>query len=322
MRKKIGGNVTFIDKFADKITKRGVEVTHDIHDGCQNIIVIGSYPLSKIIFAKRKKINIIQRLDGLYYYRVKGFLFFLWNLKIKIIHNYFADFVIYQSAYSQYICQRYLGQARAPSKLIYNGVDEKIFSPDGNKIVLRGKPNQKILFTAGSFRREEMIIPIIEAVKLLYNKIHDDFKLVIAGSIDSKILHKIESLNAWSYIKWVGRIDNDQIAVYARSSDIFLFSDTSACPNIVIEAMACGLPVIAFDRGGVKEIVGSEAGILIDHSKNEMWKLKKFNINDYANAIEKMIKGDLNNYKSNARKRVIDKFTIDSMVDQYIDAIK
>ena len=47
-----------------------------------------------------------------------------------------------------------------------------------------------------------------------------------------------------------------------RAADVFvLTTHQDACPNAVLEAMACGLPVLFSANGGVPELVGTEAGV-------------------------------------------------------------
>ena len=72
----------------------------------------------------------------------------------------------------------------------------------------------------------------------------------------------------------------------------------------VIESMACGTPVIAFNKGSMPE--------LIEHGKNG------FLVSDCKEAVEYVgrIK-DIN--RSDCRRTVEDRFTVDSMVEKYID---
>ena len=76
-----------------------------------------------------------------------------------------------------------------------------------------------------------------------------------------------------------------------------------------IENMACGLPVVAFDIGGLREsIVEGKTGYLVENRRSDL----------LANAMEKLIgDSDLRNWMAiNARKRVEDNFTLEKHCDQ------
>lgn len=72
----------------------------------------------------------------------------------------------------------------------------------------------------------------------------------------------------------------------------------------VIEAMACGTPVVAFNRGSMPEI--------IEHGKNG------FLVTDYYDAI-KQVTQIKNINRADCRQAVIDRFTVDKMLDRYCE---
>ncbi|KKQ44293.1 MAG: Glycosyltransferase and TPR domain protein, partial [Candidatus Nomurabacteria bacterium GW2011_GWC1_37_9] len=76
---------------------------------------------------------------------------------------------------------------------------------------------------------------------------HDVFCLTIGGE---------ETINA-SDLKKVSYIsDESLLAKYFAAADVFLFPSTADnCPLVVLEAEACGLPVVSFATGGIPELV-------------------------------------------------------------------
>ena len=68
-----------------------------------------------------------------------------------------------------------------------------------------------------------------------------------------------------------GDQDRDEVAEWMRAADLLcLPSYSEGCPNVVIEAIACGCPVVATDVGGTSEIVGQESSILVRPRDSEV----------------------------------------------------
>ena len=61
-----------------------------------------------------------------------------------------------------------------------------------------------------------------------------------------------------------GRCDAAGIAQWMRAADIFcLPSYTEGCPNVLVEALACGRPIVATNVGGIPELIHQDSGILV-----------------------------------------------------------
>ncbi len=100
---------------------------------------------------------------------------------------------------------------------------------------------------------------------LLRIKSHEDIRLLIIGTgddadrfsqlISAKQLKGIHWINQWVH-------DRNLIRRYLSSADVYVFpSRGDACPNAVIEAMACGLPVVASEVNGIPDLLDGEEGV-------------------------------------------------------------
>jgi glycosyltransferase involved in cell wall biosynthesis len=91
------------------------------------------------------------------------------------------------------------------------------------------------------------------------------------------------------------------------------------CPNSVIESLACGLPVIGFDSGSLKELVGDEAGIIVPYGTNP-WKLEMPDISALAESASEVLEKQ-DQFRLSARKRAESEFNLDKMVESYLKVL-
>jgi glycosyltransferase involved in cell wall biosynthesis len=313
--KDIGGTSTFASIFSNGLKKRNIEVTFDFCNDFDVLFIIADCPLKYVFYAKWKKKKIIQRLDGVYNFAANGWAYPLLNAKIKIIYNWLSDSVVYQSKFSKFSCKTILGKTRAKETvIIYNGVDTEKIKPRENIL-----PSDKIrLLTFAKFRRIDQIKPLIESVKLLDQK---KFSFDIYGSYDEKLKSILKNLP--EHIKFRGKKNHEDLLKTISQYDIFLFSDQSACPNSVLEAMAAGLAIVAFDRGSINELVklGYNKEVIILEKHNAFKNSYPFKNTDYLKFSEKIavISSGRRQYKNNARLNSEKKFEIKEMTENYIN---
>ncbi len=218
-----------------------------------------------------------------------------WFLNISLA---MADRV---TAVSQYIADKLQPHLKRPTdiQVIYNGIDERRFQPAS------GTPHKKrpfrILFCGKPTRKKgaDMIVP-------LANRLGADFEIRHVGG---------GALNAGAVGS--GRVVAIGVVPYARMHELYCSVDAlfipsvrEGCPLAVLEAMACGLPVVGNDCSGIPELVkGGEGGFLCEIGQ----------IEQYAAAFERLLDdpqrcrsmGEFN------RARVEERFTLARMVDQY-----
>lgn len=119
-------------------------------------------------------------------------------------------------------------------------------------------------------------------------------------------------------IQYIGQLNHKQkISVYQKAK-VFLFPIEWEEPFglVMIEAMACGTPVIAYRRGAIPEIIKDGiTGLIVEPN----------NIDDLVKAINKIYRlpqKEYDNMRLNCRKHIENNFTIDRMIDQYEELIQ
>ncbi len=316
----IGGTATFAKKFSDAMREKGFPITSNPRENFDVLLILGDCPLWYPIKAKIFGRKVVQRLDGVYHPATPaGKLYPLYNLKMKIIHNILADAVIYQSQFSKDSCEKFLGETAAKqTAIIYNGVEvEKIPKKDSSL------PNRKPikLLTFAKFRRRDQIEPLIESAKLLDPK---QYTFEIFGSYTGDLKYLFENLP--SNIVFRGKKQHYDLLQILHQYDIFLFSDQSACPNSVLEAMAAGLPIVAFNRGSVPELIKPNYnGEVVPIKENtdpykENYPFKKKHYSNFSNAIESL-SNHIIDYSNNALADSRERFSHVNMIERYYEIL-
>lgn len=199
-------------------------------------------------------------------------------------------------------------------KVIPYGLDTEIYKPS-NKILAREKlslPVDKklILFggmNASSDRRKgfQYLVPALNGLK---KKLYKTTELVIFGS--SEPAHKPDFGLKANYVGTM--LDDLSLALLYSAADIFIApSVQDNLPNTVMESLACGTPVVAFDVGGMPDMV--------EHTKNG-YLAKPFDTEDLAKGIEWILEDSERNEKLSeaAREKAVREYSLETQANCYL----
>lgn len=121
-------------------------------------------------------------------------------------------------------------------------------------------------------------------------------------------------------LKWVGLVGRDEIPMIDRSAHLLYSSDVNAaCPNSVIEALACGLPVISFDTGALSELVKGDAGRIVPYG-GDPWRLDPPDVPTLSRAALEILQ-EQDRFRQGARRRAQEAFGLDAMLDTYLEVL-
>lgn len=103
-----------------------------------------------------------------------------------------------------------------------------------------------------------------------------------------------------------------------RSAHIYFSAEVNPpCPNAVIEALACGIPVLGFDTGSLSELVPPAAGKTVPYGA-DVWKLESPDISSLTEAALEILT-NLPQYQQSARQHAEENLGLDLMVEKYLN---
>jgi glycosyltransferase involved in cell wall biosynthesis len=318
-----GGMASFRAKFEAGLHQRRIEVTHNPDEKADAVLVIGgTRHLLPLWRARRRGLRVVQRLDGVNWVqrvRWSGVRYTLCaeygNALLAFIRNHIADRVIYQSEFIRNWWEDWYGVARVPAQVIINGVNLETYKPGEQNSVLF-QPPYRILVVEGSLAGG-LDMGLRAAVKLA-GILSATFpvKLTVAGKVDEQTKARFAREGKFP-IEFLGVIQHEQIPELMRSSHLLFSAEINPpCPNSVIEALACGLPVIGFDTGSLRELVGDDAGRLVPYGGNQ-WKLEQPDVPALSRVAIEILQNQ-ERFRSAARARAEELLSVDTMVDAYL----
>lgn len=163
-----------------------------------------------------------------------------------------------------------LGIAGEKIIVVPNGVDSEKMRPIPRREARRalGLPaEKKILLAVGNLTANKGFEVVIQALKILREEFHEkDLYLIIVGEGQQRtvIEQMIASLHLHEEVLLVGAKPHEELALWYSAADLFcLASLREGWPNVLLEAMSCGTPVVATPVGGIPEIIRSnKVGLL------------------------------------------------------------
>jgi glycosyltransferase involved in cell wall biosynthesis len=320
-----GGVTSFRLKFEEGLRAREVEVTNDPAQEADCILVLaGTRKLLPLWRARRRGTRIVQRLDGINWvhharwtgprYTIRAIY---GNANLSFIRRRLTDHVIYQSQFIKRWWEDWYRPARVPSTVVINGVDLNRYTPHG--LHERPSGHQRLLVVEGSLAGGQNY-GLFNAVSLA-EKLSKQFRieLMVVGRVDRRTKNRLKHQHPFR-IQFMDTTPREHIPWLMRSSHVLFSAELNPpCPNSVVEALACGLPVAGFDTGSLSELVQGGAGRLAPYG-GDPWKLQKPDIPALAEAATEVLQ-DQDRFRKSARERAESAFDVEMMVEEYLKVL-
>jgi glycosyltransferase involved in cell wall biosynthesis len=212
-----------------------------------------------------------------------------------------ADAVI---AVSQFGAESMRGEVRGSLHVIHNGVDTEHFTPEENWPTEESHKPFRILFIGNPSKRKgfDTLAPLAEILGA-------DYEIQCLGG-----LRHPHARNHGEGIRYLPPISHEQMPDLYRSADILIAPTRfENFGYFILEAMACGLPVAGFARGGtVEQCVHNETALLCDVDDLETLAANIRRLSEDNKLRTRLAR--------NARQRAIDFFPEEKFVRSYITA--
>lgn len=236
------------------------------------------------------------------------------------------DKTLFCNKNSENILVDYFKRKKETVGTVYIGVDADKFNPDNyDKEALRKKydiKNDKFVISVIARidyqKRPYLLMRIIKRTVEL--NIIDNPLFVIAGDgpLLSKIKKEARKDNTDKYIKFIGKTSTPD-EIYAISDVTLNCSIKEGLALTSYESLSMGVPVVSADVGGQKELINEKTGVIVPCIQKEE-DIHDFNytyeeIQNYVDGLAKIYKS-IDKYKNACRKRILDGFTIQNMIEK------
>jgi len=228
------------------------------------------YPdgLAAVLLGKalRKKVIINARGTDINWYPK----FWLIRKQIKYVLNKAGAIISVSDSLKDAMVK--IGCAPDKIKVIPNGVDQDKFFPVQKTEVRKalGLPTDKrIILSIGNLIEGKGFHILMEAVKLTNRK---DVHLIVVGegSYRPQLEKLIQILGLGKQVSLVGQKPHNDLHKWYSAADIFcLISAKEGRPNVVLESLSCGTPVITMNNWGLSNLVNNDSGFLLDSYESQ-----------------------------------------------------
>ncbi len=190
--------------------------------------------------------------------------------------------------------------------VIPNMIREDMFLPPAAP----RKPDPFVILWAGRFDRVKGVDVLLEAVRILWERMDKEFSVRLAGKgpLRQEMEQMAAELGVARRMHFLGRLSREKIQEEMQAANFFVMASRyEAFGAVLIEAMATGLPVIATRSGGPDHIVTRQNGILVDPGE----------AGQLADAMERMMRNYPDYSGEEIRKSTMERYGESRVLEQY-----
>ena len=152
--------------------------------------------------------------------------------------------------------------------VIYNGVDASIFHPadmGAARHRLGVASDERVLLFIGNLKVAKGCVDLLEGfIRVAGSQPQATLVFAGGGEAQGQLVQRAAEAGLTSRVRLLGKVEHALLPTWLAASNVLcLPSHNEGVPNVVLEAMACGVPVVASTVGGIPEVVPEFAGVLV-----------------------------------------------------------
>jgi glycosyltransferase involved in cell wall biosynthesis len=223
-----------------------------------------------------------------------------------------ADHVLYQSDFCKGAADEFLGEPASSWEILPNAVDVDVFTP-----AERPPANGPVLLLGGDQTQAYRLELALETLAALMPEF-PEARLLVAGRLAVPVEPLVTRLGLRGRVELIGRYAQRDAPELVRRAHVLLHTKVNdPCPSTVIEAMACGVPVVHPASGGTVELVGDEAGIGVPHPVS--WERDEPPTAEaLADAVARVL-ADRATFAAAARRRAVERYALLPWLDRHAE---
>jgi glycosyltransferase involved in cell wall biosynthesis len=277
-------------------------------------VVTSRLPAASVVradWARRKGARLVVNLNGVAYPAWHGPGWEAVNAEMTALLAR-ADHVFYQSEFCRLSADRFAGPPRGLWEVLYNPVDTSRFAPEPKA---KGRPLTLLL--GGSQHQWYRFEAAVRTLALLTHR-GVDGELLVAGRLRwnanaaaarQQADALVSSLRLSERVQFLGPYTQAEApALFCRADIVLHTKYNDPCPTVVLEALACGRPVVYSKSGGVPELVGDAGGVGIDAELSWERDIPP-DPEALADAVCR-VQRDLATFAAGARVRAVERFDV------------
>jgi glycosyltransferase involved in cell wall biosynthesis len=178
--------------------------------------------------------------------------------------------VVTCTEYNRRFLNKIAGNGTTPIYRVYHGIDLDLFTTPPADTRDANEPFQ--ILTVARLTPKKGLTTVYRALKIMHQQ-GVRFRHTLIGDGDDRdaTLKLIRDLGLESMTRWCGTLPHDQVINHFRASDLFMLGcevaangDRDGIPNVLVESMAMGVPVLATRTSAIPELVtNGQTGVLV-----------------------------------------------------------
>jgi glycosyltransferase involved in cell wall biosynthesis len=228
-----------------------------------------------------------------------------------------ADHVFWQSEFCRRAADRFLGVRKGPGEVLHNAIDTNHFKPAD-----RPRPPRPFAFLVAGKIDTHLFHRLQASLESLAALRQSGFpaRLTVAGWVSEPARGRAgrlaRDLGVDEGIAFTGPYTQaDAPRVFQDADAYLMLKHNDPCPNTVLEALACGLPVVYSDSGGVRELVGPDAGVGVPCAED--WDKPRWPDADSVAAAMRTVAENRERMSLAARRRATERFDIGPWIERH-----